>query len=161
MFFTEVQNKLLYATTNNTAAELLCQRINADQENAGLSNWKGNIVRKQDIYIAKNYLNTDEIDTLNRLVVIFLETAELRAKKRIDTTIDFWRENIDNIIKNNDFTLLQDKGSVSKKQMESLALGEYHKFDTRRNAFDAQQADKIDEQELKELEQKIKNRGEG
>lgn len=63
-----------------------------------LTSWKGNVVRKQDIFIAKNYLNRDEIDTLNRLVVIFLETAELRAKNRIDITMKFWRENVDGIL---------------------------------------------------------------
>ncbi len=59
----------------------------------GLTNWKGNIVRKQDITIAKNYLTADEIDTLNRLVVIFLETAELRAKNKEIITMDFWQDN--------------------------------------------------------------------
>lgn len=127
----------------------------------GLTSWKGTIVRKQDIYIAKNYLNQDEIDTLNRLVVIFLETAELRAKNRVDTTIDFWRENADQIIQNNDFVLLRNKGTITHKQMESIALGEYHKFDQRRKQHEAQQADQHDEKELQALETKIKNRVEG
>ena len=158
MFFAEVQNKLLFAVTGHTAAELVCQRISADKDNAGLTNWKGTVVRKQDIYIAKNYLNDDEIDTLNRLVVIFLETAELRAKNRVDTTMDFWRENADRVIESNDFSLLQDKGSKSKKQMEKLALAEYEQFDTRRKAYDAKLADKLDEAELLELETEIKGR---
>jgi hypothetical protein len=62
-----------------------------------LTTWKGNAVRKQDIFIAKNYLNEDEIDSLNRLVIIFLETAELRVKNRIDITMNFWKENVDSI----------------------------------------------------------------
>jgi len=158
MFFAEVQNKLLFAVTGQTAASLVSQRISADKDNAGLTNWKGSVVRKQDIYIAKNYLNDDEIDTLNRLVVIFLETAELRAKNRLDTTMDFWRKNADQVIQLNDFSLLQDKGSMSKKQMEKLALAEYEQFDARRKVYDATLADKQDEAELLALESQIKGR---
>ncbi len=158
MFFAEVQNKLLHAVTQQTAAEIIKQRADASKENMGLTNWKGSVVRKQDITIAKNYLNDDEIDSLNRLVVIFLETAELRAKNRLDTTIDFWRENADRVIQSNDFSLLQDKGSVSKKQMEQLALAEYQQFDNRRKSYDAKLADQQDEAELQELEKALKDR---
>lgn len=94
MFFAETQNKLLYAVTHQTAAELILARADANQPNMGLTAWKGNVVRKQDIIIAKNYLKHDEIDTLNRLVVIFLETAELRAKNRQSIPMDFWRRNV-------------------------------------------------------------------
>ncbi len=158
MFFAEVQNKLLFAVSNQTAAEIIIKRADGNKENMGLTNWKGSIVRKQDIYIAKNYLNSDEIDTLNRLVVIFLETAELRAKNRIDTTMDFWRKNADTIIQSNDFSLLQDKGTATKQQMEQLALTEYEQFNTRRKAYEAQLADRQDEEELKQLETQIKRR---
>ena len=158
MFFAETQNKLLFAVTQNTAAELVSKRAKAGTENMGLTNWKGSVVRKQDIYTAKNYLNADEIDTLNRLVVIFLETAELRAKNRTDTTMDFWQENVERIIQNNDFTLLKDKGSISKHQMEQTAKAEYEQFDARRKAHQAMLADQQDEEELRELENMIKNR---
>jgi len=158
MFFAEVQNKLLYATTQQTAAELITTRANADKSNMGLTNWQGSIVRKQDIYTAKNYLTNDEIDTLNRLTVIFLETAELRAKNRVATTMDFWRANANAIIQNNDFQLLQGKGSISHKQMQQLTLSEYQKFDQRRKQYEAQLADQQDEKELEALEVKIKNR---
>ena len=158
MFFAEVQNKLLFAVTNQTAAEIIIKRADSNKENMGLTNWKGSIVRKQDIYIAKNYLNSDEIDTLNRLVVIFLETAELRAKNRVDTTMDFWRKNADTIIQSNDFSLLQDKGTATKQQMEQLALTEYEQFNTRRKVYEAKLADIQDEEELKQLETQIKKR---
>jgi hypothetical protein len=158
MFFAEVQNKLLYAVTGQTAAEIISKRADASKDNMGLSNWKGSVVRKQDIYIAKNFLDDDEIDTLNRLVVIFLETAELRTKNRLDTTMDFWRENADRVIQSNDFALLQGKGSISKQQMEQLALGEYKQFDERRKSYEAEFADKQDDEELKQLETEIKNR---
>ena len=115
MFFAETQNKLLYAVTGKTAAELIVSRADSKKENMGLTAWKGPVVRKQDITIAKNYLNEDEIDTLNRLVVIFLETAELRAKNRTQTTMDFWRQNADNIIQNNDFRRGMGELSADRK----------------------------------------------
>lgn len=78
-----------------------------------LTAWKGSIVRKQDIYIAKNYLTHDEIDTLNRLVVIFLESAELRVENQMDITIDFWRENVDRILDFQDKKILTSAGSLA------------------------------------------------
>ena len=118
MFFAETQNKILYAVTGKTAAEIVVNRANENQSNMSLTSWKGAIVRKQDIYIAKNYLTEDEIDSLNRFVVVFLETAELRIKNRQDITIKFWQENIDRIIELNDKELLTHKGSISKIKME-------------------------------------------
>ncbi len=102
LFYADTQNKILFAITGQTAAELIVNRANADEKNMAITSFKGNIVRKQDIYTAKNYLNEDEIDSLNRFVVVFLETAELRAKNRQDITMDFWRSNIDRIIEFND-----------------------------------------------------------
>lgn len=92
MFFAETQNKLLYAVTYHTAAEIVMERADAQKQNMGLTSWKGSIVRKQDVIIAKNYLSNEELDKLNRLVTIFLESAELRVKERKDLTIDFWRK---------------------------------------------------------------------
>src|SRR5690625_291560 len=91
-FFAAVQNMLLYAVTQQTAAELVMARANPDDPHFGLLSWQGGRVRKQDILVAKNYLTEDEIDTLNRLVMIFLETAELRAKSRQATPMAFWQE---------------------------------------------------------------------
>jgi len=156
MFFAETQNKLLFAVARQTAAEIIIARADASQPNMGLTNWKGSKVRKQDIVIAKNYLSADEIDSLNRLVVIFLETAELRAKNRIDITMDFWRENVDRILAGSDMPQLEDKGGISHKQMEERARMEYEQFDARRKKFEAEQADAQDLEELKQLEQAIK-----
>lgn len=86
-FFATVQNLLLYAVTQKTASELIVSRANAADPHFGLLSWKGAQVHKQDIVVAKNYLTADEIDTLNRLVVIFLETAELRAKRQTITSM--------------------------------------------------------------------------
>ncbi len=90
-FFAEVQNKLLYAAAGKTAAELIVARADPAQPNTALTTWSGSRVRKRDIVVAKNYLSEDEVDTLNRLVVIFLEQAELRAKQHKELTLDYWR----------------------------------------------------------------------
>ncbi|MDA3905873.1 MAG: virulence RhuM family protein [Bacteroidales bacterium] len=160
MFFAETQNKLHYAVTGQTAAELIVSRANSDKPNMNLTSWKGSIVRKQDIFIAKNFLTHDEIDTLNRLVVIFLESAELRAKNRMDITMDFWRENVDKILDFQDKRILTHAGSISKKEMEKQVLEIYKSFDKRRKEFEALQADKEDLEELKKIEQEIKSKKE-
>lgn len=158
MFYAATQNKLLYAITGRTAAEIIIDRANADIENMGLTSWKGNIVRKQDIIIAKNYLTNDELDSLNRLVVIFLETAEFRAKNRQNLTMDFWRENVDRILVSNDQQLLIGAGSVSNLQMESHVRQVYEEYDARRKKFEAEEADREDLQDLLDLEDEIKKR---
>jgi len=157
MFFAETQNKLLFAVTNQTAAEIIVSRASANKPNMALTSWKGSIVRKQDIFIAKNYLTEDEIDTLNRLVVIFLETAELRVKNRIDITMDFWRENVDKILMLNDKKVLKGKGSVSNGLMEKKVEEIYETFESKRKSFEAQKADESELEELKRLEKEIKN----
>lgn len=157
MFFAETQNKLLYAITGKTAAEIVVSRANANEPNMALTNWSGNIVRKQDIVIAKNYLTVDEIDSLNRFVVVFLETAELRAKNRQDITINFWRDNVDKIIAFNDKPLLTHKSNISNAQMEALVEKVYAEFDSKRKKQDAENADALDIEELKALESNIKS----
>jgi hypothetical protein len=157
MFYAETQNKILFAITGNTAAEIVVSRANSNMPNMALTNWKGKIVRKQDIYIAKNYLTEDEIDNLNRFVTVFLETAELRAKNRQDITMNFWKENIDKIILLNDKVILQGKGKVSHLQMEKEVDEIFSSFDAKRKLEDANQADAEDLEELKILESKIKN----
>lgn len=155
MFFAETQNKLLYAVVGKTAAEIILDRADADKSNMALTSWKGSVVRKQDIFIAKNYLNKDEIDTLNRLVVIFLETAELRAKNRYDITMKFWHENVDRILTFNERPLLKGKGTISKVEMEEKVREIYRLFDAKRKKYEAIQADQADLAELKLLEEKI------
>ena len=158
MFFAATQNKLLYAITGHTAAEIVMERAKADEPNMGLTSWKGSIVRKQDVIIAKNYLSVDELDSLNRLVVIFLEMAEFRAKSRKDLTMSYWKENVDRILLANDQPLLLGKGSVGNEQMEAYAHAVYDDFHARRKAQDALDADAEDMQELFELEQELKRR---
>lgn len=149
MFFAATQNKLIYSVTKQTAAELILSRADSSKPNMNLTSWKGKIVRKQDIYTSKNYLTENELDSLNRIVTIFLESAELRAKMRKDLTMCYWEENVDKIIMDHDLPLLDDKGNRSHKQMESIVEEIYLDFDQRRKAYDAQQADKQDEEEIK------------
>ena len=157
-FFATVQNLLLYAVTQKTAAEIILARANPADAHFGLLTWKGEQVRKQDILIAKNYLSEDEIDTLNRLVVIFLETAELRAKRQTITSMAFWRENAGEIITANGFPLLAGAGLVSHARMEQQIAPLFMDYDQRRKAEEARAADEQDDAELKALENKIKHR---
>ena len=155
MFFAETQNKLLYAVTHHTAAELIVARADATKPNMGLSTWKGSIVRKGDIIIAKNYLQNEEIESLNRLVDIFLTSAEERVKGRCDLTLDYWRKNVDNLLTFQDKEILQGKGSVSNAEMESIVRKVYDEFDANRKHFDAQLADVEDMKALEDLEKNI------
>lgn len=157
MFYAQTQNKILYAITGQTASEIVVSRADASKSNMALTSWEGTIVRKGDIYIAKNYLTKDEIDTLNRFVMVFLESAELRAKNRQDITMDFWRENIDKIIAFNDKELLKGNGSISNEQMKKLVGKVYEEFDAKRKRFEAQQADLYDLKELETIEKELLN----
>ncbi len=141
MFFAQTQNKFLYAITGKTANEIIVSRADSLKENMGLTAWKGKVVRKQDIVIAKNYLTQDEIDSLNRFVVVFLETAELRAKNRQDITMKFWQENVDKILQFNDNPVLSHTGTVTNQQMQEIVHQHYIDFDTNRKLVNARLAD--------------------
>ena len=158
VFFATVQNLLIFAVTRQTAAELVTARANPADPHFGLFAWKGDKVRKADVVVAKNYLTEDEIDTLNRLVVIFLETAELRAKGKQETRMAFWKQNVDQIITSNGFPLLTHAGSISHDQMEARTGELYRKFDQNRKRQEALQADQQDEADLSALEAKLKRR---
>ena len=157
-FFATVQNLLLYAVTRKTAAEIVLARASADAPHFGLMTWPGAEVRRQDVVIAKNYLNEDEVDTLNRLVTIFLETAELRAKGREPTRMAFWRDNVARLITSNGFPLLAGPGSVRHDTMQTTVTQRFEAFEVRRRHAEAQAADAQDEAELKTLEQQLQHR---
>ena len=156
VFFAQVQNKLLFAVTGLTAAELVLQRSNANEPNMALTSWLGSRVRKLDVVIAKNYLTVDEVDTLNRLVVIFLEQAELRIKSKKDLTLNFWRENVDKVLEFNDQQVLEGAGTVSRKQMEKIAHECYEEFNKKRQQAEVLKSDADDLKEIEQLEQIIK-----
>lgn len=158
MFFAETQNKLLYAVTHNTAAEIVVNRADDSKPNMGLTTWKGNIVRKGDIIIAKNYLNKEEIDLLNRLVTLFLDSAELRVRSRKDLTLDYWRTNVNQLLEFQGHDVLIGNGSISNAQMENIVGQVYDNFDTKRKHHEALMADEEDIKLLEEIEDEVKNR---
>ena len=161
MFFAETQNKLLYAVTHQTAAELIVARADANQPNMGLTTWKGSIVRKGDVVIAKNYLQDSEIDSLNRLVDIFLTSAEERVKGRRDLTLGYWRKNVDNLLTCQEKDILQGKGSISNAEAEEIVRSVYDTFNAKRKQLDAQIADAEDLKMLEDLEKSIVAIGKG
>ncbi|MDX9844681.1 MAG: virulence RhuM family protein [Aquabacterium sp.] len=156
LFFAEVQNKLLYAVTHKTAAELIVARANAEAPNMALTTWDGSRVRKADVIVAKNYLSADEVDTLNRLVVIFLEQAELRAKDRRQLTLDYWRQNVDKLLAFSDRAILQGAGSVSNERMKQVAHEHYERFDAQRRQAEVLAADAEDMKVLEAVEKRVK-----
>lgn len=157
-FFAIVQNMLIYAVTEMTAAELIMARMNPHDPQFGLTHFEGARVRKADIIISKNYLTEDELDTLNRLVTIFLETAELRAKSRKEIHMSFWQENVASLLESNGFSVLKTAGNVSRKTMLQATSARYMDYDQRRRSREAVQADQDDERELRRLEQQIQRR---
>ena len=158
-FFAEVQNKLLYAVTQKTAAQIVVDRSNPDAPNMALTTWSGSRVRKQDVIVAKNYLTADEVDTLNRLVVIFLEQAELRVKERKQLTLAYWRQNVDRLLEFNERPVLQGAGRVSADEMKGIAHERYEVFDARRSSAEAIAADAEDLRLLESLEKTAKGKG--
>ena len=152
-FFATVQNKLHLAVHRHTAAEVIMSRADAEKPHMGLTSWKnartGGKVIRSDVLIAKNYLSKEEIDTLNRLVSMYLDMAELRAKQQVPMTMEDWEKRLDGFLVFNEMGVLQGAGNVSTEEAQNHALGEYAKFRVKRdrefkNAFDVQiAADKL------------------
>jgi hypothetical protein len=155
-FFANIQNKLLFAVTQQTAAELIVNRAKADSPNMGLTTWKGSRLRKEDVIIAKNYLSEDEIDTLNRLVTLFLDSAELRVKEHSELTLDFWKNEADHVIAFSRKPILENTGQIGQEQMKIIAFNEFDKFDAQRKKTDAEFADKEDQKLIENLIKKSK-----
>lgn len=122
-----------------------------------LTTWKGSRVRKGDIQIAKNYLTEDEIDSLNRLTVIFLGSAELRVKSKKDLTLGFWRNNVDALLEFNDYPSLSGAGNRSKKQMEHHTSEQYSIYDRLYKKNIQKKADKQDLAEIEKLSKVLKS----
>ena len=134
-FFRIIQNKLHFAATGQTAAELISSRADAKRPNMGLSVWKGQIVHKQDVSIAKNYLNEKEIDELNRIVVMWLDYAEDQAKRRKQIFLKDWQQKLDEFLRFNEREVLTDAGGISKKEADHKATHEYELFAERRRVI--------------------------
>lgn len=154
-FFAEVQNKLLHAVTNNTAAEIIVNRADATKPNMNLTNWSGSRVRKQDVIIAKNYLQQNEIKELDRLVSMFLDYAENQAQRRRQLSMSDWKEKVDGFLNFNDYEILKGKGAISRKQANEIAKKRYLEFDEARKKQEALEADAEDLKELETIEHEM------
>lgn len=158
VFFAETQNKLLYAVTQKTAAELIVARADTNQPNMALQAWSGSRVRKLDVIVAKNYLAQPEIDTLNRLVSLFLDQAELRVSNGKPLTLDFWRGNVERLIRFSEFPVLEGAGSISHERAKAIVEERYNRFDEARRAAEAKAADAEDIRALEDAEKQISKR---
>ncbi|WP_243373569.1 virulence RhuM family protein [Geotalea sp. SG265] len=134
-FFSIIQNKLHYAATGMTAPELIHRRADHTKPNMGLTNWKAGEVRKTDVTTAKNYLTEQEIDELNRIVVMWLDYAEDQARRRKQVFMKDWERKLDEFLRFNDRNVLPNAGSVSKKRAEDHAREEYGQFAQRRREY--------------------------
>jgi hypothetical protein len=128
LFFQTIQNKLHFACTGLTAAELIHQRADARQPNMGLTSYKGEEVRKSDVTVAKNYLNQNEVSELNRVVNMWLDFAEDQARRRQQVFLRDWQLKLDQFLQFNDRDVLQDAGKISKKAADEKAQTEYVQF---------------------------------
>lgn len=132
IFFATMQNKMHYAATGLTAAEILRRRADAAKANMGLTSWKGGRVIKRDVGTAKNYLDGQEIDTLNRITVMFLDQAEFRAQRRQDIRMRDWETFLDKFLRDTELPVLSGSGSVSHEDALSWVYGQYDAFAERR-----------------------------
>ena len=155
-FFRIVQNKLHFAISGKTAAELIVERADASKPNMGLTSWKGSKVRPTDVTIAKNYLNTQEMEGLNRIVTMYLDYAEDQAKRHKQIFMRDWRQKLDAFLKFNERDILNNAGKVAKEVADNLALEQYERFNTKRLKKEAKVEMLADDAEFKKIEEKIK-----
>ena len=144
LFFQKVQNKMLWAVTGQTAAEIIAARANPAAQNMGLTSWKGGIVRKGDVGTSKNYLSAEEVDELNRTVTMYLDFAEDQARRRAPVTMAMWAEKLDAFLKFNDREVLSHAGKLRMDVAQQLAADRFAVFDAARKQADAVQADTDD-----------------
>ena len=157
-FFRIVQNKLHFAVTGKTAAELISERADSTQPNMGLTSWSGSKVRKSDVTVAKNYLNREELDGLNRIVVMYLDYAEDQARRRKEIYMKDWREKLDAFLQFNEREILDNPGTVSKSVADTLALEHYEAFNRARLEREAAEEDGTDDEELKRIQKRIEDK---
>ncbi len=157
-FFATVQNKLHFAISGQTAAEIIYNRVGGGKPNMGLNTWRNSpkgAIRKTDVVIAKNYLNEKELDGLNRIVTMYLDYAEMQAQKGIAMRMKDWVDKLDAFLQFNEKDILQDSGKISHEVVEELALKEYEKY---KKIQDKNYISDFD-LEIKKLLKKVKNRG--
>lgn len=132
LFFATMQNKMHYAATGKTAAEIVAVRADANKANMGLTNWKGSVVRKGDVATAKNYLDEREIDILNRIVTMFLDMAEFRLLRKQQIHTQEWEGYLDKFLIDNDLPVLEGAGKISHEKAKELAETAYTEFEQKR-----------------------------
>jgi len=155
LFFQTVQNKLHFAATGKTAPELIAERADSAKPNMGLTAWKGGVVRKGDVTVAKNYLTEDEINELNRIVVMFLDFAEDQARRRKQIFLHIWQSRLEDFLRLNERAILPDAGKVSREQADAVAEQEYERFAAHRRA---QLEAEAEADALRQLEDEMKKR---
>ncbi len=141
LFFKSVQNKLEYAATGYTAPEIVASRADATKDNMGLTAFKGAKVRKTDVTVAKNYMTEEEINTLNLIVNMYLDYAELQAKQHNAMHMADWEEKLNQFLQFNGREVLQDFGSVKREVANALALEQFEKYDAHRRMLESSDTD--------------------
>lgn len=151
-FFKSVQNKLEYAATGYTAPEIIAARADATKNNMGLTSFKGAKVRKTDVTVGKNYMTKEELSTLNLIVNMYLDYAELQAKNHRPMHMADWEEKLNQFLQFNGREVLQNFGTVKREVAEALALAEYEKYDAHRKMIEAADVDELSDS-VKRLKQ--------
>lgn len=137
LFFKSVQNKLEYAATGYTAPEIVASRADATKDNMGLTVFKGARVRRSDVTVAKNYMTEEEISTLNLIVNMYLDYAELQAKQHNVMHMAEWEEKLNQFLQFNGREVLQDFGTVKREVADALAIEQYEKYDAHRRIIES------------------------
>ena len=153
--FAKIQDKLHYAITGNTAAEIIATRCDPSADNLGLTNWKGKVVRKGDVTTAKNYLTDDELQRLNFLVSGFLNYAQDQAERRKVVHMSDWLTKADQFIEFNDYEPLNDHGRIARKDADKLAEDRYGLYDQGRKEIEFREADRSLVEALQEADRKL------
>lgn len=159
IFFQTVQNKMHFAVSGKTAPELISERADHTKPNMGLTTWKGALVRKTDVTIAKNYLQEAEIVELNRIVSMFLDFAEDQAKRRKQVFMQDWKERLDGFLTFHERKVLDNAGSVSRQVADRQVLNEYDLFNQNRRSHLEQEAESDAMQHIEAAVKKIPHRG--
>lgn len=159
IFFKKVQNKMLWAVTRHTAAEIIANRSNPELPNMGLTSWAGSKVRKMDVDTAKNYLSQEEVEELNRIVTMYLDYAEDQAKKRKAITMAEWEQKLDAFLSFNERELLTHAGKIKANVAKQLAEERYDLFDKYRQAQEIEQANADDLAELEQIAKEVSKGG--
>jgi hypothetical protein len=161
LFFKKVQNKMLWAVTGHTAPELIAGRADPALPNMGLTTWAGGRVRKQDVTVAKNYLSREEIEALDRIVVMYLDYAEDQAQRRRTLTMRDWEDKLDAFLQFNEREVLTHAGKLRADVAEKLALERYESFDAARREAARLAADAEDMEALENAERASEGKGRG